>query len=71
MTPDGIKGEVHSVSVLRQMVKVLVDAGDEKEIREYRADELKMKQRHRKNKDKEKEKELTPEELKELAKLEN
>ena len=73
MTPEGLKGEVQSVSVLRQTVKVLVEAGDEKEIREYRVEELKMKQRHKKNKDskeKDKEKELTPEELKELEKLE-
>ena len=69
MTPEGLKGEVQSVSVLRQTVKVLVEAGDEKEIREYRVEELKMKQRHKKNKDS-KEKELTPEELKELEKLE-
>ena len=73
MTPEGLKGEVQSVSVLRQTVKVLVEAGDEKEIREYRVEDLKMKQRHKKNKDskeKDKEKELTPEELKELEKLE-
>lgn len=73
MTPEGLKGEVQSVSVLRQTVKVLVEAGDEKEIREYRVEELKMKQRHKKNKDskeKDKEKELTPEELKELERLE-
>ena len=58
MTPEGLKGEVQSVSVLRQTVKVLVEAGDEKEIREYRVEELKMKQRHKKNKDsKEKDKE--------------
>ena len=69
-TPEGLKGEVQSVSVLRQTVKVLVDAGDEKELREYQAEELKMKQRHKKNKDKDKEKDLTPEEIKELEKLE-
>ncbi|CBL36216.1 Uncharacterized homolog of PSP1 [butyrate-producing bacterium SM4/1] len=35
-TDDGLKGEVHSVSVLRQLVKVVVTVGkDEKEIREY------------------------------------
>ena len=34
-TADGLKGEVQSVSVLRQLVKVIVDVGDEKEIREY------------------------------------
>ncbi|MEZ3467899.1 MAG: stage 0 sporulation family protein, partial [Schaedlerella sp.] len=30
-TDDGLKGEVHSVNVLRQLVKVVVDVGDEKE----------------------------------------
>lgn len=64
ITPDGIKGEVQSVSVLRQLVKVIVDINDEKEIREYNAEELKFKPRHKK------EKKLSQEELKELEKLE-
>ena len=63
-TPEGYKGEVSSVSVLRQLVKVIVDVGDEKEMREYRADELKFKPRHRK------EKKISQEELKALEKLE-
>lgn len=63
-TPEGLKGEVASISVLRQLVKVIVDVGDEKEIREYRADELKFKPRHKK------EKKLSQEELKALEKLE-
>lgn len=50
-TADGLKGEVHSVSVLRQQVKVVVMVGkDEKEIREYSVDDLKFKPRRRKNK---------------------
>ena len=56
-----------------ELLNRTLEAGDEKEIREYRVEELKMKQRHKKNKDskeKDKEKELTPEELKELEKLE-
>ena len=44
---DGQKGEVHSVNVLRQKVKVLIDAGDEKEIQEYDVSELKFKPRKR------------------------
>ena len=60
-TSDGLKGEVHSVNVLRQMVKVVVTVDkDEKEIREYRADQLKFKPRKKKGakgKDKEKDKE--------------
>ena len=31
-TPDGIQGNVQSVNVLRQLVKVVVEIGDEKEI---------------------------------------
>lgn len=49
-TDDGLKGEVHSVSVLRQLVKVVVSIKDEKEIREYRVEQLKFKPRRRKDK---------------------
>ncbi|MEY8356216.1 stage 0 sporulation family protein [Lachnospiraceae bacterium 54-53] len=49
-TDDGLKGEVHSVSVLRQLVKVIVTIKDEKEIREYRVDQLKFKPRRRREK---------------------
>lgn len=74
-TPEGLKGEVNSVSVLRQLVKVIVDIGDEKEIREYKVDELKFKQRRRKEKAsltprEFSEDELSPSELKELEALE-
>lgn len=64
--PDGLKGEVQSVSVLRQRVKVVVTLdNDEKEIREYKADELKFKPRKKKNAVK-----LTKEEMQELSLLE-
>lgn len=63
-TPDGLKGEVQSVNVLRQLVKVIVDVNGDKEIQEYKAEDIKFKRRHRK------EKQLTKEEMKELAKLE-
>ena len=36
-TADGLKGEVQSVNVLRQRVKVLIDVNDEKELHEYDA----------------------------------
>lgn len=50
-TDDGLKGEVQSVSVLRQQVKVIVTVDrDEKEIREYHVDQLKFKPRRRKGK---------------------
>lgn len=65
-TDDGLKGEVQSVNVLRQLVKVVVENGDEKEIREYEASKLRFKKRHGK-----KEKmELSKEEMRELERLE-
>ena len=45
-TDDGLKGEVSSVNVLRQLVKVVVDVNDEKEIHEYPVERLKFKKRH-------------------------
>lgn len=64
-TDDGLKGEVHSVSVLRQLVKVIVTIKDEKEIREYRVDQLKFKPRRRRDKN-----QVTDAELKALEALE-
>ena len=49
-TDDGMQGEVASISVLRQKVKVLVDVDDEKEMREYDVAELSFRPRRRKNK---------------------
>ena len=43
---DGLKGEVQSVNVLRQLVKVVVDVGDEKEIKEYPVDKLHFRRKH-------------------------
>lgn len=65
-TSDGLKGQVSSVNVLRQTVKVLVDVEDEKEIREYRVDELRFKPRRRRENIK-----LSAQELKELSVLED
>lgn len=65
-TVEGLKGEVQSVSVLRQLVKVVVNLdNEEKEIREYKASELRFKSRKRKNDMK-----LSKEEMKQLAALE-
>lgn len=72
-TEDGLKGEVASVSVLHQMVKVLIELDGEKELRDYKVEQLKFKPRRRKEHKKfshEQEK-LSPEELKELAALED
>ncbi len=49
-TIDGCRGEVQSVSVLRQRVKLIVEVGDEKEIREYKVDELKFKPKKKREK---------------------
>ena len=64
-TDDGLKGEVTSVNVLRQLVKVTVDVGDEKELREYKPEQLRFKPRRRKDV------KLSAEEMKELAALED
>ena len=62
---DGLNGEVQSVNVLRQLVKVLVDVQDEKELREYKVEQLKFKPRRKKEK-----LNLNDKELKELKALE-
>ena len=64
-TEDGLKGEVSSVNVLRQLVKVTVDVGDEKELREYKPEQLRFKPRRKKDV------RLSAEEMKELAALED
>ena len=65
-TPDGLKGDVQSVNVLRQLVKVIVTLdNDEKEIREYKAKELRFKPRRKK-----KDVRLSREEMAELKALE-
>lgn len=63
-TIDGVRGEVQSVNVLRQLVKVIVEVNDEKELREYKVKELKFRPRRRKENLK-----LSAQELKELSAL--
>ena len=67
-TEDGLKGEVQSVNILRQLVKVLVEVNDEKELKEYRVEQLRFKRRHKNRKEHTSSEELK--ELKELEKLE-
>lgn len=63
-TSEGLTGSVHSLSVLRKLVKVIVVLeNDEKEIREYKADDLKFRPRRKKTK-------ISKEEMKKLAELE-
>ena len=65
-TPEGLKGDVQSVNVLRQLVKVIVTLdNDEKEIREYKASELRFRPKRKK-----KDVKLTREEMAELKALE-
>lgn len=65
-TDDGLKGEVQSVNVLRQLVKVIVVVEkDEKEIREYKVEQLKFKPRRKKGRV-----EVEDSELKKLEALE-
>jgi len=53
-TPDGLKGEVRETNVLKQLVKVIVEVDDEKELREYAVSDLRFKPRHKKENDDEK-----------------
>lgn len=63
-TFDGLNGEVVSVNVLRQKVKIVVEQNDEREIKEYAISELKFKPKKKKFN-------LAAEELKELKGLED
>lgn len=65
-TIEGLKGEVQSVSVLRQLVKVIVEVNDEKEIREYKVDKLKFRPKRRRDNTK-----ISAEEMKKLKALED
>ena len=64
-TDDGFKGEGHCVNVLRQLVKVLIYVYNEKELREYKVEQLRFRRKHRHNKV-----DVADEELKALEKLE-
>ena len=64
-TSLGERGIVQSVNIFRETVRVLVQNGDEKEMKEYHADEIRFKKRRKKGK-----LELTAEELEQLKALE-
>lgn len=64
-TEDGLKGEVLSVNVIRQLVKVIVMTNDEKEIQEFKVEQLRFKRKVRKEKI-----EVSDAELRELERLE-
>ena len=68
---DGLCGEVSSVNILRQTVKILVEVDDEKEVHEYKLEELesiKKKQKKKNNGGKKNSQEDA--DMKELEKLE-
>ena len=69
---DGLKGEVSSVNILRQTVKILVDVDDEKEVHEYKLEELESikKKQKKKNNNGGKKNSQEDAEMKELEKLE-
>ncbi|MCQ2495621.1 MAG: stage 0 sporulation family protein [Lachnospiraceae bacterium] len=65
-TKDGLQGEVHSVNVLKQMVKVLFTSEDgSKEAKDYKAEELSFKPRKHREKQA-----ATADELREIRELE-
>lgn len=65
-TIDGKKGEVKSVNVLRQKVKLIMTLDDDtKEVEEYKLEEIKYKPKKRRSDDK-----ISDEELKKLEALE-
>ncbi|WMC94326.1 PSP1 domain-containing protein [Kineothrix sp. MB12-C1] len=64
-TDDGFKGEVLSVNVLRQLVKVVIEKPDEKEIQEYKVGQLKFRKKHKNTKV-----DVSDEQLKALERLE-
>ncbi len=64
-TKEGQTGVVQDVNVLRQIVKVLIDTGDTKEVRDFKTEDLKFKPRKRKGN------KLSAQEKKELEGIED
>ena len=68
---DGLTGEVESVNVLRQRVRILVEVDDEKEIHEYGVEDITVTRKRRRGQARTPKKEKEPKEQKELEKLEH
>lgn len=64
-TALGERGVVQNVNIFRETIKVLVQNGDEKELKEYNADDIRFKKRRKRGK-----LDLSPEELEQLKSLE-
>ena len=68
---DGLEGEVSSVNILRQTLKILVDVDDEKEVHEYKLEEIEsIKKKQKKKNNNGKKNAQEDEEMKELEALE-
>ena len=68
---DGLEGEVSSVNILRQTIKILVDVDDEKEVHEYKLDDIEsIRKKPKKKNQNNKKNSQEDEEIKELEKLE-
>lgn len=68
---DGLSGQVESVNVLRQTVRILVEVDDEKEYHEYHVDDVTILRRRRRGGNRSRKEAADPKEVQELEKLEN
>jgi cell fate regulator YaaT (PSP1 superfamily) len=69
-TKDGLEGEVSSVNILRQTLKILVDVDDEKEVHDYKLEDIEFIRKKQKKKNNGKKSAQEAEEIKELEALE-
>ena len=68
---DGLSGQVESVNVLRQTVRILVEVDDEKEFHEYNVSDLTILRRRRRGGNRGRKDNMDPKEAQELEKLES
>ncbi len=68
---DGLTGEVSSVNVLRQTVRILVEVDDEKELHEYPVSELTITRKRRRGQARAARREKGSKEMKELERMEH
>ena len=68
---DGLSGQVESVNVLRQTMRILVEVDDEKEYHEYHVDDVTILRRRRRGGNRNRKDAADPKEVQELEKLEN
>ena len=68
---DGLSGQVESVNVLRQTVRILVEVDDEKEYHEYHVDDLTILRRRRRGGNRARKDNIDSKEAQELEKLES